>query len=300
MDLYLRVDEAAPTLMRPFAQDKKLPPIVPVPDKFEEWVSSLRRKIAAQTQNDFSMIFDGIRYRVSCETTALGERWASLRKIPGAVPRMSDLRIPHHVQKKLKFYAKNSGLIVLTGPTGSGKSTTATALLGHYLQSNGDVCVSIEDPVEYDLQSQNWGKHGRCYQFEVYQQHEWAEYLKMALRWHPRYIYLGELRTPEATAQALRAATSGHLVITTLHAGTLQDALHAMRQLAAPIAGDRADHLIADSFLAAVNQELTPFGPKMQMLYAEGKGLGDPVRANLRRGKIEQMETWIDRQNRLH
>lgn len=299
MDLYIRVDESAPTYMRPFARDKVLPPLVMVPEKFEAWVCALREKIRVSDKRDFSIIFDGIRYRVSCNPTAIGETWASLRKVPTEIPRMSDLRIPGHIQKRLKFFATNSGLVLITGPTGSGKSTSATALLSHWLQSHGDVCVTIEDPVEYDLQSKTWGDHGRCYQFEVYEQHEWAEYLKMSLRWHPRYIFLGELRTPEACAQALRAATSGHLVLTTLHAGTIQDALHAMRQLATPFAGDRADHLIADSFLAATNQELTPHGPKMQVLYSEGKGLGDPVRANLRSGKIEQLETWIERQNRV-
>ncbi len=297
MDLYIHVNGSNRTRMRPFVKDKVLPPLVEVPEKFDPWVEGLKNAIKEKDKTDFSIAYDGIRYRVSCNKTSSGQVFAALRKIPTTVPQMTDLRIPSYVQNRLKYYAKNSGLIIICGATGEGKSTTANALIGNYLAGHGDVCVAIEDPVEYDLQGQDWGTSGSCYQFEVYEEDEWAQYLKMSLRWHPRYIFLGELRTPEATAQALRAATSGHLVITTLHAGTIQDALHAIRQLALPVAGDRADNLIADGFLAAVNQKLTPYGPKMKILYAEGKGLGDPVRALLRAGKIEQMETYIERQN---
>ena len=298
MDLYINVNGDLPTRMRPFVKDKNLPPLVLVPDKYKSWLDSLKSELNKSQKTDFSLRYDEVRYRVSKQITSKGEIWASLRKISTEIPMMSDIRIPNTIQNSLKFFAKNSGLVILSGATGQGKSTTATALLGNYLLNSGDVCVTIEDPVEYDLQSQDWGPAASCYQFEVHEDDEWAEYLKMALRWHPRYIFLGELRTPEATAQALRAATSGHLVITTLHAGTIQDALHALRLLASPVIGDRADNLIADAFLATVNQKLTPQGPEMQILYAEGKGLGDPVRAGLRSGKVEQMGTFIERQNR--
>jgi Tfp pilus assembly pilus retraction ATPase PilT len=297
MDLYVHVNGSKPTRMRPFVKDKKLPPQVEVPEKFNLWIDSLKSEIGSIDKTDFSLAFDGIRYRVSKSPTASGEIWASLRKIPTELPLMSNLRIPSHVQNRLKYYAKNSGLIIICGATGEGKSTTANALIGNYLSTHGDVCVTIEDPVEYDLQGQNWGTGASCFQFEAYEDEHWAEYLKMSLRWHPRYIFLGELRTPESTAQALRAATSGHLVITTLHAGTIQDALHSIRQLALPVAGERADNLIADAFLSCVNQKLSPFGPKMKILYAEGRGLGDPVKSLLRSGKIEQLETYIEKQN---
>ncbi|MBO9428393.1 ATPase, T2SS/T4P/T4SS family [Sulfitobacter sp. R18_1] len=301
MDLYIHVKggstEIKPTRMRPFTKGKDLPPIVTVPQKYDEWVGHLRKAILERNGGDFSLEYDGVRYRVSCYNTSNRETWASLRKIPTDVPHMSALNIPGYVQKKLKFFAKDSGLILINGATGQGKTTTATALIGHYLEHWGDVCVTIEDPVEYDLQSQTWGQSGTCYQFEVTEDEEWAEYLKMALRWHPRYIYLGELRTPEATAQALRAATSGHLVITTIHAGTNQDAIHALRQLADPICGDRKDALIAESFLAAINQKLSPHGVDMSLLYAEVNGRTDPVRTLLRDGKIEQLSTALERQN---
>ncbi len=299
MDLYVHVDGDSPTRMRPTMKDRSLPPIVDVPPKYDEWNEGLKAAIKEKDANEFSLTYDGIRYRVNCSMTSTRQRWASLRKINTEIPHMSDLRIPQYIQKRLKFFAMNSGLIIVSGATGQGKTTTSTAMIGHYLENYGDVCISIEDPVEYDLQGQDWGPSAACYQFEVTEDAEWADYLKMALRWHPRYINIGELRTPEATAQALRAATSGHLVVTTLHAGTVQEALHALRQLAHPIAGERTDSLIADSFLAVTNQILKPSGPEMTILYTEGKGLGDPVRAGLRAGKLELLETTIEHQNMM-
>lgn len=298
MDLYLHVNGTSPTRMRAFRKGRETPPLVVVPPKFDGFIAGLREEIAKRPPSDFSLSYDGVRYRVSSYMTSSTAHWASLRKIPTTVPHMTDLNIPTAIQRRLTFFAKNSGLIVICGATGEGKSTTAVSLVGHYLEKFGDVCIAIEDPVEYDLQGQDWGAEGSCFQFEVTEEDQWAEYLKMALRWHPRYIYLGELRTAEACAQALRAATSGHLVLTTIHAGSIQDALHALRQLVLPIAGDRADQLIADSFLACVHQKLTPSGPDMRILFAEGKGLGDPVRAQLRDGRIEQVQTHIEAQNR--
>jgi twitching motility protein PilT len=298
VDLYVHVNGDSPSRMRAFRKGRELPPIMVVPARFDGFISGLRQAISERPPSDFSLAFDGVRYRVSSYITSAKEHWASLRKIPTTVPHMSNLGIPTPIQRRLTFFAKNSGLILLCGATGQGKSTTAVSLIGHYLEKFGDVCIAIEDPVEYDLQGQDWGPNGSCFQFEVTEEREWAEYLKMALRWHPRYIYLGELRTPEACAQALRAATSGHLVVTTIHAGTIQDALHAIRQLVLPIAGERADQLIADSFLSCVHQKLTPSGPDMKILFAEGKGLGDPVRAQLRDGRIEQLQTHIEAQNR--
>lgn len=297
MDLYIHTNGFQQSMMRPYVRDKVLPPLVPVPDKFHNQIDELRKIINEKTGNDYSLTFDNMRLRISHHKTASGEGWASIRKIPTNVPNMNSLRIPKYIQKRFKFFAKNSGLIVFAGATGQGKTTSATALLDYYLRTHGDVCVTIEDPVEYDLQSLDWGNNATVYQFEAEEEDDWANYLKISLRWHPRYIYLGELRTPEATAQALRAASSGHLVITTLHAGTIEEAIHAVRHLASPVTQDRTDSMLADSFLATVHQRLTPGGPAMKILYATGKGLGDPARSALRSGKIEQLGTLIEKQN---
>lgn len=299
MDLYIDLLGEESPRMRPFVKDKKTPPIVIVPPKYDEEIEKMKEVIKSNPKSDFSITFGDMRFRVSKSKTANFSEWASIRRIPQEIPKFSDLRIPKHVQNRLKFFAKNSGLVVFCGATGQGKSTSAVASLEYYLKNFGDVCITIEDPAEYDLQSSDWGKNGYCYQFEVENEVEWADYLKMSLRWHPRYIYLGELRTSDATSQAIRAATSGHLVITTLHAGSIEEAIHAVRQLLAPIAKDRTDSLIADSFLAFIHQELYPAGPKMKILYSQGKGLGDPTKAAIRSGKIEQLGTIIEHQNNL-
>jgi twitching motility protein PilT len=297
MDLYIDLTGNEYSRMRPFVKDKSAPPLVIVPPKYDEEIAEMREIIKDSAKNDFSMHFKDMRFRVSKNKTADFAEWASIRRIPQTIPKFSELRIPKKVQNRLKFFAKNSGLIVFCGATGQGKSTSAVASIEYYLSNFGDICITIEDPAEYDLQGSDWGKNGYCYQFEVEDENEWANYLKMSLRWHPRYIYLGELRTPDATAQAIRAATSGHLVITTLHAGSIEEAIHAVRQLLAPIAKERTDTLIADSFLTFVHQRLLPSGPDMTILYSQGKGLGDPVKAAIRSGKIEQLGTIVENQN---
>lgn len=298
MDLYLNLDNDHPARIRPFVRDKITPPTVILPEKYVEEANELSKLVKEKNRDDFSLNFDGMRLRVSRKKTSAGSTWAAIRKIPDQIPTMEDLRVPEAIAKKLKFLGRNSGLIVFCGATGQGKSTSAISLLGSYLSEYGDVCITIEDPTEYDLQSKNWGPNAACFQFEVEEEQDWANYVKMALRWHPRYILLGELRTAEATAQALRAATSGHLVISTLHAGSLEEAIHAIRHLASPVTGSRTDSLVADSFLGVVHQRLIPSGPIMKTLFAHGKGLGDPVRAGIRSGKIETLASIIEQQNR--
>jgi twitching motility protein PilT len=89
---------------------------------------------------------------------------------------------------------------------------------------------------------------------------------------------VGEIRNAESAAQVLRAATSGHLVITTLHAGSIEEALSNLVQISEQILGDRAAEQCADALTAVIHQRLGAFGPSMKVVVTEKGNAGDPVR----------------------
>lgn len=201
--------------------------------------------------------------------------------------------VPH-----LRALGKRNGLVVISGSTGNGKTTTACSLLADYLSTIGGVAFTIEDPVEYDLEGRH-GNNGYCYQVEVHEDDEWASMLKRSLRWHPRYIFVGELRTPEATNQLLRAATSGHLVITTVHAGSLEEALEGVLQLGEQSVGERATTLMASSLACVIHQTITPHGLQAQQFITETGTMTSPFRNCIREKRIGQTRTFVDQQTAL-
>ena len=119
-----------------------------------------------------------------------------------------------------------AGLILLAGTTGSGKTTTLSALLREFLIRDGGYAFTLEDPIEMPLDGTYHtvnGERGICKQMTP-PGGSWENGLKSMLRSKPRYVYLGEIRDPEIASEALRAAISGHLVMSTIHASTVTDA----------------------------------------------------------------------------
>ena len=142
-----------------------------------------------------------------------------------------------------RLLSSSSGLILVTGPTETGKSTTLYACLSHL--NNGERKINtIEDPIEYSIkgirQSQVNNKIGLTFD----------ELLRSVLRQAPDVIMIGEIRDKETAMTAVRAAASGHLVLTTLHAPVASAAIHAMLRL------EVHPHLLATSLLGVVSQRL--------------------------------------------
>jgi Tfp pilus assembly pilus retraction ATPase PilT len=154
--------------------------------------------------------------------------------------------------------------------------------------------VTIEDPCEFMMAGRH-GTGGHCFQVEVEKEEDWAINLKRALRWAPRYIYVGEIRTPKAAEQVLRAATTGHLVITTVHAGAIEEALMGLIFLAEQSMGSGVYNMLATGLTGIVNQSLKDVGANMRYIFAEENSPGDPVRALIRDNKIGMLSTYIDR-----
>ncbi|MDD3183280.1 MAG: ATPase, T2SS/T4P/T4SS family [Alphaproteobacteria bacterium] len=272
---------------------------VEVPVEYREVVANLAGYLRVKFDEDeMGVTFDGVRMRCAKVRTAGGLLWASLRKINSIPPTLEKLGFTPALIPHLRNLGKRTGLILLCGSTGQGKTTTACSLLSDYLKNLGGVAFTVEDPVEYDLEGRH-NDNGFCYQTEVREEHEWATMLKRSLRWHPRYIFVGELRTPEAANQLLRAATSGHLVITSMHAGTVEEALEGLLQLAEQAVGERATGLLAMGLTAVIHQTIMAQGLQAQFYITEAMNPASPFRNCIREKRIGQTRTFMDQQTAL-
>lgn len=265
--------------------------------EYDEDLEALTEKLRPllELSDEPSVQFEGMRLRASGVTTSHGHEWVALRRNPAQPPALDTLGLDPRMIEQLRYLGKRDGLVLIAGATGQGKTTLACSLLQYYLQQYGDVAFTIEDPAEFSLEGRYQGS-GYAYQVEVHDDADWARMLKRSLRWQPRYIFVGEVRTPDAAAQLLRAATSGHLVITTIHGGSVEEALEGLLQLAQPAVGSRAANLLAAGLTAVWHQQIMPDHLKVRMYITEENNLGDPVRSNIRAAQIGQIATYVDKQ----
>lgn len=160
---------------------------------------------------DFSVCTsDGNRQRVNvfCQDKKLA---ATIRLLNSSIPSLEMLGLPTVLNELAE---KPRGLILVTGPTGSGKSTTLAAMIDHINESRPDHIITIEDPIEYKYEEKLALIHQREVGIDV---KDFASALRSALREDPDIILVGEMRDYETIAAALTAAETGHLVMSTLH-----------------------------------------------------------------------------------
>ena len=250
----------------------------------------------------YSVKYDGILYRVEKSEGISGAQYCA-RKMPSQVPSIQALAFPPELVNFLMALRRSSGLILCAGATGSGKTTTISSLLKEYLIHEGGFAYTIEDPNEHPLDgvyNVMGGGVGVCRQ-TIPVEGRWGDSLKSALRSRPRYIMLGEIRTPDAASEVLRAATSGHLVLSTIHANNVTDAINAVVKYAA--SGDMSEDLAYDLFsrgiLGIIHQSLEGKGlkkPELTYLFANPDTTqGDQIRGIIKSGNLN-LATAIDTQ----
>ncbi len=297
MDLYVRIDDGGKgsARFRTPARDYSNNWTRVLPEQYKSETVVIAEKLARSIQSpDASFEYDGMRFRRSYQKLANGQAWAILRRINSRVPTLEELSVSSHIGTQLRRLGQRDGLILISGPTGHGKTTMSFALLADYLKRFGGVGITVEDPVEYHLDGEV-GEYGYCYQVEV-EQEDWSTPLKTALRWTPRYLLVGEVRSPRAAEQILRAATTGHLVITTIHAGSIEESFMGLLHLADQATGGAAKYMLAQGLTAAWHQTLTATGPYLRYVFTEENNNGDPVRALIREDKIGMINSYIDMQ----
>jgi twitching motility protein PilT len=299
MDLYVRLDGDTTPHYHQLGKGKKIELDNDLPEDFRKDAEGLAAYLRENFSGDeMGLTYDGIRLRASKVTTASGQLWVAMRRIADQPPALDKLGFDPRLVPYLRKLGERDGLIFLCGSTGQGKTTTSCSMLADFMETYGGVAFTIEDPVEYDLEGRR-GKSGFCYQIEIDEEEEWGEMLKRSLRWHPRYIFVGEIRTPDAANQLLRAATSGHLVITTMHAGSIEESLEGLLQLAEQAIGDRAPLLLAAGLTAVLHQTLSPLGLNAHFLITEPNNPGAPIRAVIRDKRIGQCRSYYDQQMAL-
>ena len=243
-------------------------------------------QIDEQGHADFSLSLSGVgRVRVNVYSQR-GSYAIAIRLIPMDVPDIDTLGLPG-VCKELPL--KGSGLILVTGPTGSGKSTSLAAminLINHTLSGN---IITLEDPIEY------LHRHGTC----IINQREvgtdcptFSQGLRAALRQDPDVILVGEMRDLDTISIAMTAAETGHLVMATLHAATAIQTVERVVDVFPPHQQDQIRIQLANTLLGIISQQLIPRADgKGRVLACEVLMANSAVRNLIRDNKTYQLNT---------
>jgi len=167
-------------------------------------------RLKSEKEVDFSFNFDGSRVRANIYFE-MGNVAASFRFIPGEVKSFEELGLPPIIQE---FGNKEQGLLIVTGPTGHGKSTTIAALIEYINNQFARHIVTVEDPVEYVFKNKKSIISQREYGTDTL---SFSRALRSALREDPDVVFVGEMRDIDTFEAVLTIAETGHLVLTTLH-----------------------------------------------------------------------------------
>jgi len=213
---------------------------------------ALVKEFADEGEVDFSYEIPGLsRFRVN----AFRQRgWVSIacRAIPFQVRTIEDLGLPEVIRELAE---QPRGIVLLTGTTGSGKSTTLAAMIDHINSSRSRHVVTLEDPIEYLHRD----KLSIINQREVGQDTEsFARAMRRVLRQDPDVILIGEMRDEETVRTALAAAETGHLVLSTLHTLDASETINRIIDFFPPHLQQQARVMLASTLRGAVSQRLVP------------------------------------------
>jgi twitching motility protein PilT len=212
----------------------------------------------------------------------------AVRLLPPKIPTIDELDLPK-VCKDLSL--KPRGLVVVTGPTGSGKSTTLAAMIQHLNDNETRHVVTIEDPIEYVHPSVKCSLTQRQLGTDTL---SFANALKHILRQDPDVILVGEMRDPETADAVLTVAETGHFILTTGHAPSATQAMERIIDLFPPHQRDLAQTRLASLLVAALCQVLVPRADGSGRVAAVEIMLGNPAVKNLiREGKLYQLPNVI-------
>ncbi|MBF0560467.1 MAG: type IV pilus twitching motility protein PilT [Alphaproteobacteria bacterium] len=211
-----------------------------------------RIEYEAEREIDFAISFgEKARFRVNAFTTNKGPA-AVFRTIPTVIPTLAGLNAPRIFERLSEL---EKGLVLVTGPTGSGKSTTLAAMIHHINTKSDKHILTIEDPIEFVHQSRTSlvnhrevGKHTKSF----------ARALKSALREDPDVILVGEMRDHETISLALTAAETGHLVMGTLHTSSAAKTIDRIIDVFPTGDKEMVRAMLAGSLQAVIAQVLLP------------------------------------------
>lgn len=236
---------------------------------------------------DFSFAFGDLgRFRVNAFHER-GNLAASLRLIPNEILTVEQLGLPAVVNK---FADYPRGLVLVTGPTGSGKSTTLAALIGKINNERATHIITIEDPIEFTHKS----KKAVIAQREVhYDTYSFSAALRSSLREDPDVVLIGEMRDLETISSAITIAETGHLVFATLHTNSAAQSIDRMIDVFPPHQQPQIRAQLSNILMAICSQRLIPAIGGGRIAAAEILVVTPAVRNIIREGKSHQLDAVI-------
>ena len=244
-------------------------------------------KIKGGTELDFTIGIPGLsRYRVNAFKQR-GNLVATFRRLPFSIPNIQDLGLPDTI---LKLTETRKGLILITGGTGSGKSTTLAAMVQKIsTELNGHI-ITIEDPIEY-LYSHS---KSLINQREIgIDSPSYASALKSSLRQDPDLVVIGELRDPESMGAALTIAETGHLVFATLHTNNAAGTITRLVDVFPPEKQEIIRMNLSMSLVGVLSQQLIPNIENGRSLALEILINTPSIKALIRENNIHQIDNYI-------
>jgi twitching motility protein PilT len=225
----------------------------------------------------------GVRLRVNLQRQG-GRLAAAVRALPRRVPGLAELKLPASLEDLIR---PANGLVLVCGPTGSGKSTTLAAMLDCVNRHQFRHVITIEEPVEYEHQNRQ----------SVFEQVEvgadspsFSAALRSALRRDPDVILVGEMRDLETMTTAITAAETGHLILSTLHTSDVAQAVHRVVDVFPAAQQSQIGQQLSLSLSAIICQQLVPTAdgkgrvPAVEILLATYA-----VRNHIRRGNLDRL-----------
>ncbi len=290
-DLHIQV--GLPPMLR---VDGSLTPVTGADPLDEEAVETLVFAILDEDQKqillkdkefDFSFAYGDLgRFRVNAFHER-GNMAAALRLIPNEILSIDQLGMPEIVNK---FADYPRGLVLVTGPTGSGKSTTLASLIRKINEEKATHIITIEDPIEYTHKSMRSVVVQREVHYDTY---SFSAALRSALREDPDVVLIGEMRDLETIASAITIAETGHLVFATLHTNSAAQSIDRMIDVFPPHQQPQIRAQLSNILMAICSQRLVPAIGGGRIAAAEVLIATPAVRNIIREGKSHQLEAVI-------
>ncbi|MDD4953293.1 MAG: type IV pilus twitching motility protein PilT [Candidatus Omnitrophica bacterium] len=247
-----------------------------------------KEKFERDLELDFSLALPDLeRFRVNVHIQR-GSVEAAFRRVPLIIPTMDELGLPDVI---LELARRPNGLVLVTGPTGMGKTTTLAAMIEVINNERDAMIVSIEDPIEFIFTN----KKSIIKQREVHSDTlSFAAALRHALRQDPNVIVVGEMRDLETISTALTAAETGHLVLATLHTADAPQTIERIIDVFPPYQQQQVKLQLADSLQGVVSQLLLEHSSGTGRVLATEVMIGTAgVRNLIREHQIEQIPTLM-------
>lgn len=263
------------------------------PDEINEILKSILNaeqieRLTVNKELDFSLPFSNLaRFRVNAYTQK-NSLSAAFRQIPLTIPTIESLGLPNIIHS---FTNLRQGLVLVTGPTGHGKSTTLAAMLNEINQSRAVHIVTIEDPIEFVFKPIKSIISQREMRTDT---HSWEIALRSVLREDPDVVLVGEMRDYETIAAALTVAETGHLVFATLHTNSAAQSIDRIVDVFPDEQQKQIRLQLSNTLEAVFSQRLITSTTKGRVVACEVMLGTTAVKTSIREGKTHQIESILE------